>query len=64
MAVDAKERTQPGSRKKSDRHRGELGLHNLSSLRRACEKTAVRVEISQSQSPRRDLTKIDLAFQL
>ncbi len=66
MAKDAAGRVLPWfpRRKSEERHKAGAGLHNLSSLKKECEKKDVRVEISQSQSPRRDIAMINLAFQL
>jgi hypothetical protein len=65
MAIDAKGRILPRfSRKRLEHDDAEPGLHNLSSLKKECEKKDVRVEISQSQNTRRDRAMINLAFQL
>jgi hypothetical protein len=66
MAIDAKEHSLPRfSRQKPGHHsRAELGLHNLSFLRKECQKKDVGVEISLSKIPRTDLTLLNLAFQL
>ena len=66
MAIDAKEHSLPRfSRQKPGHHsRAELGLHNLSFLRKECQKKDVGVEISLSRIPRTDLTLLNLAFQL